>query len=436
MSGPNHIAGGIVFTGIYLSMFDTNIYSQPHYLFFTAFFSLLPDIDHTKSLIGKPFFPIAKYLDKKFGHRTITHSLLCYFVLAVFIGMIEKVWFDTRTITQIFIWAFGSHLILDMVTIQGVPLLYPFMKNPCVIPGNPKFRFKSLDFKVESIAFVIFIMLMFTCKDLFENGFWNTYNRTWSSVKSLYTESLLYDKAIDVNYNFQLNNVTQKGKGILVEAHEDYAILFNKQFLRVEKDNRIINLTPVRTNKILILKNETFTNVSFDSLEKIISNKPIISLKLQSVLPISFNKENKPQSSNSIELEYIYNPVLISQDIDSLDLTTAKEIELTKQELSNNQSQLAIFQAQQIQYENQKKEAFQKFVEVQNNINSSELAVKEKAIKELPAAKAKYEQFNQIKNQPVNQINAINIKMNFLKSKLHIKKHQSINGFISYFIIQ
>jgi inner membrane protein len=90
MGGPNHVAGGVVFTGIYLSMFDVNIYSQPHFLFFTAFFSLLPDIDHTKSLIGKPFFPLARYLDRKSGHRTITHSLLCYFLLALVIGIIEK----------------------------------------------------------------------------------------------------------------------------------------------------------------------------------------------------------------------------------------------------------------------------------------------------------------------------------------------------------
>jgi inner membrane protein len=58
-----------------------------------------------------------------------------------------------------------------MLTRQGIPLLYPFKKNPCVIPGNPKFRLRSMDFKTESLAFVLFIILAFSCKDFFANGF-------------------------------------------------------------------------------------------------------------------------------------------------------------------------------------------------------------------------------------------------------------------------
>jgi inner membrane protein len=167
----------------------------------------LPDIDHTKNLIGKPFFPIARDLDRKFGYRTITHSLLFYFGLALVIGIIEKTWFDSRIITSIFLWSYASHLILDMLTIQGVPLLYPFKKNPCEIPSNPKFRLRSLDFKTESLAFVLFIMLAFSCKDLFANGFWNTYDRVFGTVKSVHTETLLTDGAIQVKYD-----VLQDGK--------------------------------------------------------------------------------------------------------------------------------------------------------------------------------------------------------------------------------
>lgn len=128
MSGANHIVGGTVFTGIYLSMWDTNVFSQPLFLFFTAFFAVLPDIDHTKSPIGTLFYPIAKYLDKKHGHRTITHSLICYVLLIILVGSIERIISDKRIITSIFIWSYGSHLILDMITKQGVPLFYPFKK--------------------------------------------------------------------------------------------------------------------------------------------------------------------------------------------------------------------------------------------------------------------------------------------------------------------
>ena len=47
--------------------------------------------------------------------------------------------------------------------------------------------------------FGFFILLIFSLQDLFANGFWNTYNRPWDSVKSLYTEKLLTDKVIQVN---------------------------------------------------------------------------------------------------------------------------------------------------------------------------------------------------------------------------------------------
>ena len=76
MSGINHVVGGIVFTGIFSSFWNINIFSKIEYIGLCSFFSVLPDIDHTRSPIGKLFYPIANYLDRHFGHRTITHSFL------------------------------------------------------------------------------------------------------------------------------------------------------------------------------------------------------------------------------------------------------------------------------------------------------------------------------------------------------------------------
>src|SRR5690606_21555976 len=83
MKAPSHIAGGIVFTGIFCSFWNINIFSNPWYLSLTVFSSLLPDIDHSRSIIGKMFLPISRYLDRNFGHRTITHSII--FALATYL---------------------------------------------------------------------------------------------------------------------------------------------------------------------------------------------------------------------------------------------------------------------------------------------------------------------------------------------------------------
>jgi inner membrane protein len=74
MTAPNHITGGIVFTGLFCSFFSINIFANPIY-FSNYFRFLLPDIDHTKSWIGKSVYPIAKWLSRNYGHRTITHSI-------------------------------------------------------------------------------------------------------------------------------------------------------------------------------------------------------------------------------------------------------------------------------------------------------------------------------------------------------------------------
>jgi inner membrane protein len=84
MTSPNHIAGGIVITGILSSLWNINIFANPFSIIITVFGSLLPDIDHTKSLIGKLFFPISKQIAKKYGHRTITHSLFFLFTVTIF----------------------------------------------------------------------------------------------------------------------------------------------------------------------------------------------------------------------------------------------------------------------------------------------------------------------------------------------------------------
>lgn len=78
MTAPNHLAGGVIFTGLFCSFFSVNIFASPLFITATIIGSLLPDIDHTKSWIGKSVFPLAKWLSRNYGHRTITHSIFFF----------------------------------------------------------------------------------------------------------------------------------------------------------------------------------------------------------------------------------------------------------------------------------------------------------------------------------------------------------------------
>ena len=60
MTAPNHLAGGVIFTGLFCSFFSVNIFASPLFITATIIGSLLPDIDHTKSWISRKYTWIFK----------------------------------------------------------------------------------------------------------------------------------------------------------------------------------------------------------------------------------------------------------------------------------------------------------------------------------------------------------------------------------------
>ena len=105
--------------------------------------SQLPDLDTTTSTIGKIFFPISSWIEDRFPHRSITHSLLATAgIAAVSLG-------------ANYFWLHGSlkaaialplgHLLAcfsDTFTKQGVQLFYP---EPvwAISVSNPRRRLKT-----------------------------------------------------------------------------------------------------------------------------------------------------------------------------------------------------------------------------------------------------------------------------------------------------
>jgi inner membrane protein len=98
--------------------------------------SLLPDIDSTASVAGRLAGPLAAFIERRFGHRTLTHSAW----FAGLVGLACWLWFpapDWGIITA----AWLSHLVVDMIVGErGVPLLWPgewHFYLVTVRPGSP-----------------------------------------------------------------------------------------------------------------------------------------------------------------------------------------------------------------------------------------------------------------------------------------------------------
>ncbi len=148
--------------------------------------SLLPDIDTTSSGLGRFVKPISSLIERRFGHRSITHSILGTVIFGVLAYPLARAnmiawWF--------LIIGILSHIMLDTLNIIGVPLLYPnrlqfwFVSNRAYrIPyGSP----------LEATLTTAFALGALACFPLAKEGFTPAFHRflgTPSGVVSDYLE--------------------------------------------------------------------------------------------------------------------------------------------------------------------------------------------------------------------------------------------------------
>ena len=127
--------------------------------------SIMPDIDKPTSKVGRNIFikPLSTYIHKKFGHRTITHSAL---LSLLFLSMLIASSYMFRDIPFYFYSNFTigfsvgylSHLLLDALTVEGIPLFYPFSKRKYRFM---KFRTSKHENLVSTLCLVVTGFLLY-----------------------------------------------------------------------------------------------------------------------------------------------------------------------------------------------------------------------------------------------------------------------------------
>jgi inner membrane protein len=128
---------------------------------------LFPDLDKSTSqfwkhirggtIIGKIIAPLIG------GHRNITHSLLgvflTYTILTSILPTIGKIFLlNMEIIKYAFLIGYGSHLIADAMTTEGIPLLFPFQKMYACSPIKI-LRIKTGGFREKWIIFPGLLLL-------------------------------------------------------------------------------------------------------------------------------------------------------------------------------------------------------------------------------------------------------------------------------------
>lgn len=120
MIAPTHVSFGVLFAEFVFTCLD--LPPSGAALLAAGVGSLLPDADTPKSAIGHVFKPSA-VIERRFGHRQVTHS-------ALFLGLCAlaalPLLLAGRLVYLGLLLGVASHLMFDMANLSGVPLLYPY----------------------------------------------------------------------------------------------------------------------------------------------------------------------------------------------------------------------------------------------------------------------------------------------------------------------
>lgn len=114
--------------------------------------SLLPDIDHPSSLVGRIFSGPSKYMLRKYGHRTVTHSLFAVLAAAVLFSPALLFSFSLYFAALL---AYSSHIFLDLFNVGGVKLLAPVSQKEYISFHSPSLRILVSSWKEYVLLFVI-----------------------------------------------------------------------------------------------------------------------------------------------------------------------------------------------------------------------------------------------------------------------------------------
>lgn len=128
--------------------------------------ALGPDIDLPTSKPGRLLFWLSTRLERRFGHRTITHSALAMGAVALLASpllLVKPLYYGCV------MGGYWSHLWIDMVNVRGADLFWPSPLR-VVMPGNRHWRIE-VGSKAEMILLSVLIAVAIALYPLSNLGF-------------------------------------------------------------------------------------------------------------------------------------------------------------------------------------------------------------------------------------------------------------------------
>lgn len=228
MTAPTHTTFGLLITTGIFSLFSVPIHSNPPAIACAIFGALLPDIDSPRSSLGRlvPFISVP--IERKWGHRTVTHCLLAVAVLAV---VLSPLLFFRGTMFAALLIGYMSNLMADCATKSGCPLFLP-RPEIAVLPGNDRYRFTTGAVSEWILLAVLTILLAAVFPISRMGGIWRamrylaaTQSTAYSDYREATTETVLNFKG-----HWHESRQPVSGNALILDATKSqFLISFNGQ---------------------------------------------------------------------------------------------------------------------------------------------------------------------------------------------------------------
>jgi len=351
MLAPTHSAFGIFLTLVILAFFGVQWGLHWTIIVVAIIGSIIPDIDHPRSVIGKIFYPISTRLERAFGHRTITHSLLGWAIASVIFALIVLFGvlifgfvsnFEIRILDLAYRWiaafsiSYFSHLILDMFNRRGAQMFWPDPGRD-VIPRDPKYRPPSGS-KIEIIIFIVMVFLMFLAFPVSKYGVSSSVHYLIATPSSAIEEfkSMKTHAYIDFKGYFESTKQNVQGTAEILDTdHKKLVILFDNGVYTLNEESADIVASKVRIKKTNIpinIEQREFVDKTRDELLSQIPDKALISgtINLPEGIDVTIPKQagsykTIDQKGSSLILSYAS-----KSQIEKIGLTEKYDIQMKK----------------------------------------------------------------------------------------------------------
>mgnify|MGYP001344715745 CR=1 FL=1 len=312
MLAPTHSVFGIFLTLIILAVFGVQWGLHWTIILFAILGAIIPDIDHPRSIIGKLFLPISIPLERRYGHRTITHSLIGWAIsstifaaLVLFVvwilGFVSDLGFSILDLAPRWVAAFSisyfSHLVLDMLNPRGSQMFWPDPGRD-VIPKNPKFRPES-GARIELLIFFIFVALMFLAFPISKYGIVSSLRWLLATPGSAIEEFKTYKNHAYLEFNGIMGETRTpvEGAGEILDVSNKRLVILYKGTVLTISDELAADITAShvrvkRTNTSIKMEKKEFVKESREYLLSLIPRNALVSgvVHLPEGMEIDFSK--------------------------------------------------------------------------------------------------------------------------------------------------